>query len=318
MAVAVRPLARDIWSITVPLSPGVLSVYLVRGSNSLALVDTGYLYTIPAVDAAMRSLGMSFADLDLIVLTHGHPDHVGACAEVGGDRARPLVHRADLDLLGGAEAHLRSGVEQAHTMRTLGRPDEAAEREAFVRRSVGAAVTGARALDDGDVVDLGAGRRLNVVHTPGHTGGSVTLLAEAEGIAFTGDAVQARGGRPGVLPLYFDPAAYLGSLRRISRLGAQTLALGHPYRWAGGTDGPEPDVVRTGDAARATLAESIQYVDAARRAVASALETGPASAAELVDRAMERLPAPFRPDSPHWDPASAAALLAHAGELGWR
>jgi glyoxylase-like metal-dependent hydrolase (beta-lactamase superfamily II) len=313
IAVPVREVAGGIWSITVPLSPGVLSVYLVRGT-SLALIDTGYLYTLPAIDTELRTLGLSFADVDLVLMTHGHPDHVGACAEIGGRRS--LVHRDDLALLGGPAAHLASDLELSHVMRALDRDKEARTRERFVHDSVGAAVTGAEALDDGQVVDLGAGRRLTVVHTPGHTPGSAVLLAEPDGVAFTGDAVQAWGGRPGVLPLYADPVAYRASLDRIAELDPHTLALGHPYRWSGG--GSTPDVIRTGPAARATLRESVTYAETARAAVARVLDSAPLTAAELAQRTIDELGAPYWTGGPGWEAASAQALLALAHSLGWR
>jgi predicted enzyme related to lactoylglutathione lyase len=71
------------------------------------------------------------------------------------------------------------------------------------------------------VVDLGQGVRLRVVHTPGHTPGSVCFYWESGGILFTGDAIQGHGWRHGVTPLYFD-AEYVSSLDRIESLGGRT------------------------------------------------------------------------------------------------
>jgi glyoxylase-like metal-dependent hydrolase (beta-lactamase superfamily II) len=56
-------------------------------------------------------------------------------------------------------------------------------------------------LQDGDELDLGRALVLRVLHTPGHTPGSISLYWEREGILFTGDSLQGRGSRPGWMPL---------------------------------------------------------------------------------------------------------------------
>ncbi len=309
----IRQIADRTWSIPLPLSPGTLSVYLVCGS-SLALIDTGYTYTLPDLARALRTLGLSLGDIDVILMTHGHADHVGACAEVGGgSTARALLHGADHELVGGVEAHLSSPVDLLDTMRALGRESDATTREAFLRSSVGAATAVTETVADGDVIDLGARRRLRVVHTPGHTPGSVVLYSESDGIAFTGDAVQGWGGRPGVLPLYFDPSAYEASLCRLRELDPPMLALGHPYRWSG--DGGLPDMLRPGAAARQTIEDSFSYFHQARVAVSRARAERMHSPAELVQRAIELIGPPYWSGRQGWEAASAAALLAHAEEI---
>jgi hydroxyacylglutathione hydrolase len=67
--------------------------------------------------------------------------------------------------------------------------------------NVGREVSPDRQLQDGDELDLGRALVLRVLHTPGHTPGSISLYWEREGILFTGDSLQGRGSRPGWMPL---------------------------------------------------------------------------------------------------------------------
>ena len=67
--------------------------------------------------------------------------------------------------------------------------------------NVGREVSPDRQLQDGGELDLGRALALRVLHTPGHTPGSISLYWEREGILFTGDSLQGRGSRPGWMPL---------------------------------------------------------------------------------------------------------------------
>ncbi|GAB4415576.1 MAG: MBL fold metallo-hydrolase [Bacteroidia bacterium] len=61
----------------VPIDLGISMVYLLRGERQV-LVDTGSPDKAPKLEAKLRALGQDPADLDLIILTHGHGDHAGA------------------------------------------------------------------------------------------------------------------------------------------------------------------------------------------------------------------------------------------------
>ena len=121
------------------------------------------------------------AELDLypqlVVITHAHWDHVNAASAVAERSGCPIaLHPADVHLL-----TLISEVTRERTG-TLGPPPPTVDR----------------ALCHGDVLQAGD-VRLNVLHTPGHTPGSVCLLGD--GILFSGDTLMAgwigRTDRPG-------------------------------------------------------------------------------------------------------------------------
>ena len=74
----------------------VTNVYVVRGAIT-AVVDTGVLGT-PTNDVvpALATLGLSLSDVDLVVNTHGHMDHLGGNAELKDAGADIALHRADV------------------------------------------------------------------------------------------------------------------------------------------------------------------------------------------------------------------------------
>lgn len=99
-------------------------------------------------------------DLKFIINTHGHGDHIGS----NGDFGVPIyIHKLDKDFLSDPDKNLS---------------------RMFVFGIISPAAS--RLLEDGDVVGLGS-LRLKVIHTPGHTPGSISL--KLDGIVFTGDTL---------------------------------------------------------------------------------------------------------------------------------
>jgi glyoxylase-like metal-dependent hydrolase (beta-lactamase superfamily II) len=168
------------------------------------------------------------------------------------------------------------------------------------------------------VVDLGQDVRLTVVHTPGHTAGSVCFFWEAEGMVFSGDAVQGHGWRAGTAPIYHD-AAYVDSLNRIEALDARVLCMGHTFGWGGVLNDP----VRRGGDIEQTLKASRDAAAAIDRAANEALQQlGPdAPFIELAEVAFRQLAfeLPLLFDRRTIVPPSAArAINAHLHAHGWR
>jgi len=309
-----------VFRVQAPYDGNAVHLYFVRGVK-LALIDSGAADSpLAAVEPALRELGLEWSDLDYLLNTHGHADHAGGNGElkVAAPEVEIAIHSADRYLLTGPEAHLHSPTDASEAMRLLGRDDLLRHRETVLRRVVGRSAGVDRELSDGDVVDLGDDVRLRVVHTPGHTAGSVCYFWESEATVFSGDAVQGHGWRAGVAPIYHD-IAYLKSLGRIADLQATTLCMGHTFGWGGVANDP----VRLGADVGLTLQASREAGAAIDRAAAEAVRRlGPeAPLAALVEAAFRELAfdLPLLFDRQTIFPITAArAISTHLRVHGWQ
>jgi hypothetical protein len=144
----------------------------------------------------LAELGLCFADIGAVLLTHHHPDHYGLAGFLEGLGARVFLHEEELpkghrfwrEPEAFAEASLRLFLDH-------GMPEEALlgiqETMAKTRERVHPPQS-PTPLKDGEVLEV-AGRRLKVVWTPGHADGHVAFFLEEEGVLLAGDALPGAG-----------------------------------------------------------------------------------------------------------------------------
>ncbi|MBI2908277.1 MAG: MBL fold metallo-hydrolase [Chloroflexi bacterium] len=204
---------------------GHTKLYFLEGDRK-AIIDTG-VNTSPERDIApyLAYYGYKLSDIDIILNTHGHHDHAGGNPAIR--RAEVWMHEEDVFLVEDPASTFDS--LDARFMRLVER-SEADIKEAraryvsgFTRQKV------ARALKDGDIVDLGKGIQLKVVGLPGHSMGSVGFLWEKEGMFFIGDSAMGQGSRPGILPSLYFPLTYVRTLEKLLKMQIGLLGLGHIY-----------------------------------------------------------------------------------------
>ena len=262
--------APGIHRIELTYAPLGLATYALLGER-VVLVDAGYAGAAPQIDAYLRRVGRSLAEVSGCVLTHAHADHYGGASEVRA--AAPGVtfyaHPLDRAWVEDPDAHIR---ENYLWPASCGLPlaPQVLDR---VRGMLGPGVPVQALLNDGDSVDVGGGWRLDVVHAPGHTAGHIVLLDRRSNSLVAGDAVLG----PAVLPpSYFDARIYIDTQDRLSRIGADRL-LGCHYRVKEGRDAGEfirlarEHAVECDRVVGAALARSAEPVDLVT--VAEALRT---------------------------------------------
>lgn len=217
------------------IADGVVNWYLIDDGGEVALVDAGWPRSWPRVEEALRGLGRSPRDVTAIVLTHGHPDHLGAAEHARQACDAPVhVHRPEVGRATGEAKGASPFALVPSLLPTLWRPSALgfvlhATARGFMNPTW---VTHAVPFDAGNRLDVPG--RLRPIATPGHTEGHVSLLLEDQGILFTGDALatydvltHATGMRLVPDALNADPARTRQSLDALAPLDAGTLLPGH-------------------------------------------------------------------------------------------
>jgi len=208
---------------------GLVNWYLVEDGDELTLVDAGWPRSWPHVAAAVKALGASTPKgVTAIVLTHAHPDHLGAAeAARKATGARVHVHRDEIE-----RAHGKAKGSSPFTLvpgliPTLWRPTALgfvlhATARGFMTPTWVGEVEG---FASGEQLDVPG--RPRVVSTPGHTTGHVSLHLADRGVVLTGDAIATldvltRADGPRLMPPMRSTAIRAGRGRRSTRSPAWT------------------------------------------------------------------------------------------------
>ena len=196
--------------------------FLIEGPMP-ALVETGSQSSVPAVHAALAALGLGPADLRWIIVTHIHLDHAGAVGDLAADfpSATVVVH----------ERGARHLVDPTRLIDSASRVYGPLLDNLYGRMT---AVPEDRLIAAGDRfrVDVGNGRGLVMVDSPGHAKHHHAVLDEQTGTLLVGDAVGVLLPDLGVLrpatpPPDFDLEQASSSLRRFAELRPERLVLTH-------------------------------------------------------------------------------------------
>jgi glyoxylase-like metal-dependent hydrolase (beta-lactamase superfamily II) len=222
----------------------IANIYIITAPR-VVIVDTGAPESTTRILAELRRLGYQPQDVAAIVLTHAHSDHAGSALALRAATGAPVaVHTADVAMLqqGDNGAFVPTDLEAKLIQRFIEHRFPPLEPDIVFDHE--------RRLDD-----LGIAGRL--LHTPGHTPGSVSLLLDG-GDAIAGDLL--RGGfaggafAPGVpkQPFFLynldDIDQIVANVRRLIDLGARRLLVGHGgplgraavERWAATARPPQP------------------------------------------------------------------------------
>ena len=202
--------------VPVGLAPlGFLHAYLILGERTI-VVDAGYPRMAGGVLAALERLGVQSRDVSLILLTHGHLDHLGGITRLRERLDAPVaIHSADAEIA-------RTGRDRPlHGSDLFGRVFAA-----FAPRTAPAFEPDIIHEGELDLALFGVAGR--TIHTPGHTPGSVSIVLEEAAIC--GDLLAGRalrGGSPRLPYFADDLVAVEDSVRRLLRASHGTWHVGH-------------------------------------------------------------------------------------------
>jgi len=234
------------------VSGGVTNFYLIEESGKYSVVDAGAPKDWALLVSSLQQLGATANDLEAVLVTHAHVDHIGFAEQARADAGATVwLHEAD------AEAG------------RLGKVSWKNERSSFSPRYLVSGTFWSTALSlskrgatkfipvkevssfsDGETIDVPGSPR--AIHTPGHTPGSAALVVEGRGTLLTGDAMctwNAYTGRKGpqIMPsaLNMSNAQCLASLDRLAGVTADVILPGHGDPFTEGV----PEAIRRAKAA---------------------------------------------------------------------
>jgi len=223
--------------------------YLIEEGGRITVVDAGLPASWRSLLAALRAIGRSTADVEALVLTHAHFDHMGFAERARAELGVPVwVHENDAPLTRRPWLYMSERSPLSYLgARTL--PIVAS----FVR--AGAPRVGpiheVRRFGNGGTLEVPGSPR--VLFTPGHTLGHAALHLPERGTVITGDALvthdpytDTRGPRIVARAATADSERALASLEVLAGTGAGVLLPGHGEPWAGGAEAAVQEARRVG------------------------------------------------------------------------
>jgi glyoxylase-like metal-dependent hydrolase (beta-lactamase superfamily II) len=177
------------------------NTYLIRTAGKCILIDPGHEAHFDHVALELRRLGLSVGDMDLIVGTHAHPDHIEAVGLFDRRRTLFTLHSAEWAFVQDMAPYLRA---------SMGMDPEPLSPDFFLQEG---------SLEVGDV-------SLEVIHAPGHSPGGVVLYWPEAAAIFAGDLIFRDGLGRTDLP-GGNGERLKESILRISELDAELLLPGH-------------------------------------------------------------------------------------------
>ena len=214
------------------LGPGLVNAYLVEEQGGVTIVDTGAPGYFDALPAELAAIGRAIGDVQAVVLTHAHSDHIGFAERIRKERGVPVrVHADDVPLTKAPQTPKWQGSLGFGALR-------------FITFAIGAGmlrqpppILEVGTFADGEVLDVPG--RPRIVHVPGHSPGSAALRLERRDAVFIGDAFVtldvlsgARG--PRMSPFNGDRAMAISSLARLESFDARLVLPGHGEPWTRG------------------------------------------------------------------------------------
>ncbi len=173
-----------------------VNIYLIEGKQCY-LIDTGIAGAEKMIAEYMSGIGRDISEIAAILLTHSHPDHIGAA------NAIKQVSNCKVYACAG-ERNWIENIDQQYADRPI------PNFYGLLNQSVGIDVI----IKDGDSLSLEDGLNLRVYETSGHSQESLSFYLVEDRMLFTGDAIPVVGD----VPIYISARRSMETLRKIDAL----------------------------------------------------------------------------------------------------
>lgn len=202
----------DTFLLKVPFGPVWTGIILIKGEKNI-LIDSSHLEPEKYLIPALGKMGMKVGDIDWLLNTHVHGDHIGGHHQLAtkyGLKTTTLNTSADA---------LRDPVKVAIRVRTKF-PKNSPAPQSYLK-----GVEPDKVLCEGELLE----GRFYAFATPGHDDDCLTWVDTKTGTAFTGDSIQGNGTPTQGVAFYRDRNAYLKSLKKLSAAKLENIVCGHDY-----------------------------------------------------------------------------------------
>lgn len=201
----------------------LLNQYVIVNGDTIAVIDMMLgAGDVDNLDKALQSKGWSLTDVDHMLITHAHPDHIGGLYDFQQrSNATTYAHRIDAQVIRGeTDSAVADPAELGFFNRMMLQMMGDNDPENPSRVDVD--------LADGDTLDQIV-EGLQVVHLPGHSHGQVGYYLPQDKALIGGDVMMRIGGslRMPLRAVSPDWTAVKQSIRRVAELDVEILCLGH-------------------------------------------------------------------------------------------
>lgn len=173
-----------------------VNIYLITGKYCY-LVDTGVAGSETLIEAYMKDIDRDMSEIKGILLTHSHPDHIGAAADIKAKTGCKVYASR-------AEAGWIEDIEKQLEERPI--PN--------FKKLLNQSVKVDEFLEVGETLLLEENMHLDVIDVSGHSKGDVAFFYKEEGALFTGDCIPVTGD----LIMYLDKGKSIKALEHLQRL----------------------------------------------------------------------------------------------------
>lgn len=200
--------------------------YLIVSKDEVCLIDCGVSGSQDTIYQYMENLGINPERISMLILTHSHPDHIGSAPSIKGRSGCEVFAHPD-------EKPWIEDVELQYSERPV--PNFHSLVEGSVKVD--------HVLNEGDTICIGDDAEFEVINTPGHSKGSISLYNPIDKVLISGDSVPLKGD----LPIYDDAKASFESIKSLRQMEIEILL----SSW---------DKPKRGDAVLKTLDDASNYL----------------------------------------------------------